>query len=156
MKPHADSFAVESPLTRLAVTVADGAVTGILLGKRGRRPPQGRLERRVARQLEEYLAGNRTEFRFPIVTQGTEFQQRVWHELERIPYGKTVTYGELARRIGHPKAFRAVGTANGRNPIPIVIPCHRVVAAGGKLGGYGGGLNLKRRLLELEGITRWS
>jgi methylated-DNA-[protein]-cysteine S-methyltransferase len=81
---------------------------------------------------------------------GTEFNQRVWQELEKIPYGETISYGELARRLGKPKAARAVGTANGKNPIPIVIPCHRVVAAGGKLGGYGGGLPLKRRLLDLE------
>jgi methylated-DNA-[protein]-cysteine S-methyltransferase len=96
------------------------------------------------------LAGKRTEFTFPIRFEGSEFRQHVWRAVQAIPYGQTITYGELARRIGNPKAVRAVGTANGRNPLPLVIPCHRVVAAGGRLGGYGGGLRLKRRLLDLE------
>ncbi len=86
----------------------------------------------------------------PIEAAGTDFNRKVWEQVSRIPYGKTRTYGEIARTIENPGAFRAVGTANGRNPIPIVIPCHRVVAAGGKLGGFGGGLPLKRKLLDLE------
>ncbi len=143
-------FTVESPITNLAVTVEDGAVTRVDLRKRGKRPPQGDFERRVCRELEEYFAGERQRFTFPIRPEGSQFYQSVWHELERIPYGETVTYGDLARAIGKPGAARAVGTANGRNPIAIVIPCHRVVAAGGRLGGYGGGLPLKRRLLALE------
>jgi methylated-DNA-[protein]-cysteine S-methyltransferase len=104
----------------------------------------------VARELQQYLAGERREFTFPIRSTGSEFSQRVWCAVQEIPYGETMTYGELARRIGKPNALRAVGTANGRNPLPLVIPCHRVVAAGGKLGGYGGGLRLKRKLLDLE------
>jgi methylated-DNA-[protein]-cysteine S-methyltransferase len=143
-------FTVESPMTNLAVTVEDGAVTRIDLRKRGKRSPQGDLEHQVCRELDEYFAGERKEFTFPIQTEGSQFYQSVWHELVRIPYGETITYGELARVVGKPGAARAVGAANGRNPIPIVIPCHRVVAAGGKLGGYGGGLTLKRRLLDLE------
>jgi methylated-DNA-[protein]-cysteine S-methyltransferase len=150
MSTAADSFTVESSITTLAVTVVDGAVTRIRLNSRGSRPARGELEGRVARELEQYFGGKRTEFTFPISTEGTEFDQRVWHELESIPYGETISYGELARRIGNPKAARAVGAANGRNPLPIVIPCHRVVSSGGKLGGYGGGLSLKRRLLDLE------
>jgi methylated-DNA-[protein]-cysteine S-methyltransferase len=145
-----NTFTVESSITNLAVTIEDGAVTRIDLNRRGRRSPMGELERLVARELEQYLAGKRKQFTFPIRTEGTEFNQKVWHELESIPYGETISYGELARRVGNSRAARAVGTANGRNPIPIVIPCHRVVASGGKLGGYGGGLPLKRRLLDLE------
>ena len=102
-------------------------------------------------QLREYFAGSRTEFDLLLAPQGTHFQLAVWRELQRIPYGQTISYGELARRIGNPKASRAVGTANGANQIPIVIPCHRVIAAGGKLGGFGGGLPVKEALLALEG-----
>jgi methylated-DNA-[protein]-cysteine S-methyltransferase len=101
-------------------------------------------------QLREYFAGRRVEFDLPLAPQGTQFQLAVWRELQRIPYGQTISYGELARRIGNPKASRAVGTANGANQIPIVIPCHRVIAAGGKLGGFGGGLPVKEALLALE------
>ena len=150
MTAPSDAFTVESSLTCLAVTVHGGAVTRIDLNQRGRCLPRGRLQRQVSRELEQYLAGERQEFTFPIRSAGSEFSQRVWRAVQAIPYGETITYGELARRIGNPKAFRAVGTANGRNPLPLVIPCHRVVAAGGRLGGYGGGLRLKRRLLDLE------
>jgi methylated-DNA-[protein]-cysteine S-methyltransferase len=101
-------------------------------------------------QLREYFAGRRAEFDLPLAPQGTQFQLAVWRELQRIPYGQTISYGELARRIGNPKASRAVGSANGANQIPIVIPCHRVIAAGGKLGGFGGGLPVKEALLALE------
>ena len=105
---------------------------------------------RAAAQLEEYFAGERTEFDLPLAAQGTEFQRRVWAELERIPYGETATYGELARRLGNPTGSRAVGLANGRNPLGIVVPCHRVVGTSGDLTGYGGGLPRKRLLLDLE------
>jgi methylated-DNA-[protein]-cysteine S-methyltransferase len=151
MKPPLDSFTVDSAVTSLAVTAAGGAVTRIDLNKRGSRPPKNQFERRVARELRDYFLGKRRSFTFPVRPAGSDFNQRVWQELARIPYGETCTYGELARKIGRSKAARAVGTANRRNPIPIVLPCHRVVAAGGKLGGYGGGLELKRKLLELEG-----
>ena len=104
------------------------------------------------RQLTEYFSGRRREFDLPLAPAGTEFQRAVWTALRAIPYGETISYGELARRLGRPRAARAVGTANGRNPIPIVIPCHRVVGADGSLVGYGGGLDIKRRLLELEGV----
>ena len=150
MTSLADSFTVESNVVDLAVTVVNGAVTRIKLNERGNRSAQSELERQVADELKRYFTGQLKSFTFPIRTEGTEFNRRVWHELEKVPYGETISYGELAHRVGNPKAARAVGTANGRNPIPIVIPCHRVVAAGGKLGGYGGGLALKRRLLDLE------
>jgi methylated-DNA-[protein]-cysteine S-methyltransferase len=102
------------------------------------------------RQLAEYFAGERTEFDLPLAAAGTPFQRRVWSALCDIPYGETISYGELARRIGQPTASRAVGLANGRNPISIVVPCHRVIGSSGKLIGYGGGLDRKQTLLELE------
>jgi methylated-DNA-[protein]-cysteine S-methyltransferase len=102
------------------------------------------------RQLTEYFAGERTEFDLPLAADGTPFQRRVWSALCDIPYGETISYGELARRIGQPTASRAVGLANGRNPISIVVPCHRVIGSSGKLVGYGGGLDRKQTLLELE------
>jgi methylated-DNA-[protein]-cysteine S-methyltransferase len=105
---------------------------------------------RAAAQLAEYFAGERTVFDLPLAAEGTEFQRRVWAELERIPYGETATYGELARRLGNPTGSRAVGLANGRNPLGIVVPCHRVVGTSGDLTGYGGGLPRKRLLLDLE------
>lgn len=101
-------------------------------------------------QLEEYLSGKRKVFELPFDVEGTPFQMQVWKELSKIPYGKTVSYRELAQRIQHEKAVRAVGTANGKNPLCIIVPCHRVIAADGSLGGYSGGLKLKQKLLELE------
>ena len=103
----------------------------------------------VCEQLLAYLAGRRRSFSLPLAPGGSEFQRQVWSALQRIPYGETCTYGELARRLGREGAARAIGAANGANPLPLLIPCHRVVAAGG-LGGYSGGLELKRRLLALE------
>jgi O-6-methylguanine DNA methyltransferase len=102
-------------------------------------------------QLEEYFAGTRRDFTFRLDLRGTDFQRACWHALLAIPYGKTRTYADIARAIGKPTAFRAVGMANNRNPIAIVVPCHRVIASDGTLCGYGGGLDVKRKLLELEG-----
>jgi methylated-DNA-[protein]-cysteine S-methyltransferase len=102
------------------------------------------------RQLRAYFAGELEVFRLPLAPKGTPFQQRVWRELCQIAYGATISYGELARRIGNPNASRAVGLANGSNPIPIIIPCHRVIGSNGKLTGYGGGLPIKEKLLALE------
>lgn len=118
-------------------------------------------------QLHEYFAGHRRTFDLPLAPRGTEFQRRVWRALGEIPYGKTLSYGELARRIGNAAASRAVGLANGANPLPIVVPCHRVIGANGSLTGFGGGLPIKRTLLALEqaaaeadddpqGSFRWS
>ena len=103
------------------------------------------------RQLEEYFAGKRHDFDLPLAPQGTPFQQRVWTALRQIPYGTTASYGQIAAAIGNPKASRAVGMANNRNPIAVIIPCHRVIGADGSLVGYGGGLPIKKQLLELEG-----
>jgi O-6-methylguanine DNA methyltransferase len=101
-------------------------------------------------QLNEYFQGKRKSFSIPIVLNGTEFQQKVWKQLQSIPFGETISYQELAERVGDSKKARAVGNANGKNPIPIIVPCHRVIAKDGSLGGFGGGLTIKRYLLELE------
>lgn len=110
--------------------------------------------RPIVRQLEEYFAGKRTEFTMPLDLRGTEFQRKCWKALLKIPYGKTRSYAQIARAVGCPQGFRAVGMANHDNPVPIIVPCHRVLASDGTLGGYGGGLEMKRRLLELEGALQ--
>jgi methylated-DNA-[protein]-cysteine S-methyltransferase len=110
-----------------------------------------RAVRPYARELEEYFAGQRREFSFPLDLRGTEFQLACWRALLQIPYGETRTYADIARAVGKPTGFRAVGMANNRNPLAIVVPCHRVIASDGTLCGYGGGLDVKRKLLELEG-----
>ncbi|MFH0780924.1 MAG: methylated-DNA--[protein]-cysteine S-methyltransferase [Pseudomonadota bacterium] len=102
------------------------------------------------RQLKEYFAGSRREFQLPIAPHGTPFQKRVWQELCKIPYGETASYGAIAKKIGNPKACRAVGMANNKNPIPIIIPCHRIIGKDGSLTGFGGGLTVKKQLLDLE------
>ncbi len=113
-------------------------------------PPTANCQPIVA-QLHEYFEGRRRTFDLPLAMRGTEFQLAVWNELQRIPYGDTISYGELARRIGRPSAIRAVGAANGANPIPVIVPCHRVIGANGTLTGYGGGIERKQWLLALEG-----
>lgn len=113
----------------------------------------GAVVAEAARQLRAYFAGERREFDLPLAPEGTPFQLAVWRALRAIPYGRTESYGELARRIGRPNAVRAVGAANGANPLPIVVPCHRVIGADGSLTGYGGGLPIKQALLELEGAA---
>ena len=128
---------------------------GVLLRLRVVEPTEERGERtplteEVYRQLQEYWSGKRRAFDFPYELRGTEFQKKVWAALETIPYGQTCTYGDSARMVGSPKAVRAVGAANGKNPIWIAVPCHRVVGGNGTLTGYAGGIEMKRRLLELE------
>jgi methylated-DNA-[protein]-cysteine S-methyltransferase len=134
-----------------------GHLTGLVMQDQAHATPVPRGSRRddaffveVARQLDEYFAGARSDFDLPLHLDGTPFQQAVWAQLQAIPYGETISYGELARRVGNPKASRAVGLANGRNPIAVIVPCHRVIAADGTLGGYGGGPDRKTLLLELE------
>ncbi len=144
----------ETVLGTVSVAVDDrGHVTRLSIGGShytGRTAPQ--RCRPVCDQLREYLAGTRTSFDLALAPNGTPFQQRVWRALTDIPSGAVCGYGDLARRIGKPGAARAVGQANGANPIPIIIPCHRVIAADGSIGGYSGGLPIKRRLLALECI----
>ena len=141
---------IDSPVGPLAVTVADdGAVTRIDFGA-GARSVDPRFDA-VKTQLAEYFAGERTTFDLPLRPgRGTAFERSVWAELLRIPYGETASYGEIAARVGRPGKARAVGRANGRNPIAIVCPCHRVIGSDGSLVGYGGGLDKKRTLLDLE------
>ena len=150
----------ETPIGTLRVVADDGGIERIDLPNAAagepdpawrsqRRPPAGPL-REAKRQLREYFAGARRGFDLPLSPAGTAFQRRVWDELRRIPYGETISYGELARRIGRPTASRAVGAANGRNPLAIVVPCHRVIGADGALTGYGGGLPVKEALLAHE------
>jgi methylated-DNA-[protein]-cysteine S-methyltransferase len=148
---------LESPIgTLLLAGDADGLLQ-ILFPTNGRlaRPDPAWQEdppalQEVIRQLMAYFAGELEAFDLSVSPKGTPFQQKVWSELRNIPYGKTISYGELARRIGNSNASRAVGLANGSNPIPIVIPCHRVIGSNGKLTGYGGGLPIKEKLLALE------
>jgi methylated-DNA-[protein]-cysteine S-methyltransferase len=152
---------IESPIGRIVLHSDGTALTGLYMDVPAR-PPIG-LEgwaldasaeplRDAAWQLNEYFAGRRREFDVPLRLRGTQFQQRVWQVLQEIPYGETLSYGELARRIGNPNASRAVGLANGRNPISILVPCHRVIGADGSLTGYGGGVERKRWLLAHEGL----
>lgn len=151
------STLVPSPVGRLHVFV-DAAARLVRLdfpgGARALSPATSDAERcaHVAAQLAEYFAGRRRTFDLELAADGTDFQRAVWRELRRIPYGTTISYAELARRVGKPKAVRAVGAANGHNPIPIVVPCHRVIGADGSLTGFGGGLASKRALLRLEGL----
>jgi methylated-DNA-[protein]-cysteine S-methyltransferase len=150
---------LDSPIGRLLLTSDGSALTGLYMEpSRKAQSTDGWIEDagveplpEVVRQLTEYFAGTRREFDLPLRLQGTTFQQRVWHELTKIPYGATWSYGELAKRISKPSASRAVGLANGRNPISILVPCHRVIGADGSLTGYGGGLERKRWLLAHEG-----
>ena len=152
---------LDTPIGTLLLAGDDAAVHRITFPQRGRaaKPePEWQESRQgpvgeAVRQLREYFAGKRAEFDLPLAPEGTAFQRTVWRQLQEIPYGETISYGELARRVGNPKASRAVGSANGANPLPIVIPCHRVIAADGTLGGFGGGLPTKQTLLALERRT---
>lgn len=147
---------IPSPVGDLVLTASETGLTGVHFPTSRTQPRSLRrgtndLLSRVAAQLEEYFAGTRTTFDLPLEPSGTDFQLSVWELLRKIPYGVTTSYGELARRLGDPKATRAVGAANGANPIPIIVPCHRVVGSKGELTGFGGGLDRKRWLLEHEG-----
>ena len=152
-----ESLSVPTPWGDLVAVAENGALVRICLpGDKPEEPVTGSrdpLLKKAASELQEYFSGRRREFDLPLNPAGTVFQQKVWRELCRIPYGTVETYGEIARRLGIPHGARAIGQANHRNPIPIIIPCHRVTAAGNKIGGYGGGIELKIRLLALEGVT---
>lgn len=145
----------ETPLGSMTAVEKGGALAVLSFGgtPEGNEAPTPLLAE-TERQLAEYFSGERRVFSLPLAPEGTAFQRRVWAVLLEIPYGETLSYGEVARRVGNPKATRAVGMANNRNPIAIVIPCHRVVGADGSLTGYAGGLAAKERLLALEQARR--
>lgn len=158
---HAVHAVLDSPIGPLTLVAQDGELAGLYMEVRGHEPAQATLGTAAdcdadpvltaaADQLRAYFEGQLTSFDLPLALAGTSFQRTVWAHLRQIPYGQTVSYGELARRIGQPSASRAVGLANGRNPISIVVPCHRVIGADGSLTGYGGGMDRKRFLLGLE------
>ncbi len=151
---------VDSPLGRLTLVATGKGLTHIIFpGQTGALPegesgPEAEAALAEAeRQMGDYFLGRLRSFRLSLAPAGTEFQRSVWAALLEIPYGETLSYGELARRVGRPRAVRAVGAANGANPLPIVLPCHRVIGANGKLTGFGGGLPAKRLLLALEGVA---
>ena len=142
---------IQSPMGPLTLFAEDGYLTALVFGDYGGYDHLSLFEE-ARRQLEEYFAGYRQNFDLPLDPGGTDFQRRVWRALTEIPYGKAISYRDLAQRAACPKGFRAVGQANGKNPLPILIPCHRVIGADGGLGGYSAGLERKRFLLDLEGI----
>lgn len=146
----------ESPVGALTLVSDGAALAGVYFeSQKHGAPPAGprgtdKIIDTARKQLDAYFAGRRKVFDLPLAPKGTAFQTRVWHALTKIPYGETVSYGAIANAIGSPKAVRAVGAANGRNPIPIIIPCHRVIGADGSLTGFGGGMARKELLLDLE------
>ncbi|WP_405765765.1 methylated-DNA--[protein]-cysteine S-methyltransferase [Streptomyces sp. NBC_00080] len=157
MKQHT---IVDSPYGPLTLVADDGVLCGLYMTEQRHRPPEENFGPRddtlfgdAEEQLKAYFSGELREFSLELRLHGTPFQRSVWDGLRKIPYGETRTYGELAEALGNPTASRAVGLANGRNPIGIIVPCHRVIGAGGGLTGYGGGLDRKRRLLDFEGGT---
>jgi methylated-DNA-[protein]-cysteine S-methyltransferase len=157
MNPTTYHTTIPSPLGEILLLSDDDFLTGLYFPNHKWGPsPQASWQwaeepfALVRTQLAEYFAGERQEFDVPVRLAGTPFQQQVWQQLTRIPHGATITYAELARRVGNPAATRAVGAANGRNPVSIIVPCHRVIGASGKLTGYGGGLGNKERLLAME------
>ena len=160
---HSTYYDLDTPIGALRLVGGEDSIDRIELPNRAAESPDpawmpvnGALPaalQEAKRQLGEYFDGKRREFDLPLGAGGTEFQQTVWAELQRIPYGETISYGTLAERIGKPSASRAVGQANGRNRLPIVVPCHRVISHDGKLGGFGGGLSTKQALLDLERQT---
>lgn len=152
---------VDSPYGPLTLVATDGVLAGLYMTGQRHRPPEetfGEPDPRpfteAARQLDAYFAGELREFDLPLRLDGTPFQRGVWEQLRRIPYGETRSYGELAEILGKPGASRAVGLANGKNPVGIIVPCHRVIGASGGLTGYGGGLDRKQRLLAFENGTQ--
>lgn len=154
---------LESPIGRLLLCADARSLTGLYMDVEGREPkgrdgwvlePDAVPLRAAALQLQEYFDGTRRSFELPLALAGTPFQCRVWQALQEIPFGQTWSYGQLARRIGNPGASRAVGLANNRNPVSLIVPCHRVIGADGSLTGYGGGLERKSWLLDHEGALK--
>ena len=145
-------YVYQTPLGRITIAASNDAIIRLAFGEvalEGTRAAST-LTNKAANQLQEYLAGKRKVFDLPLCAPGSEFQESVWNEVQKIPYGQTRSYSEVAAAIGNPKATRAVGMANNKNPLPILIPCHRVIGAQGKPVGYAGGLKIKKFLLDLE------
>ena len=147
----------QTPIGELTIVEENSKITNIIFENQGKNFDKKNciqkgtpILQKTCRQLAEYFAKERTYFSIPLAPDGTEFLQKVWKALEKIPYGETRSYKEIAEQINHPKAYRAVGMANNKNPIPIIIPCHRVISSSGTLTGYAGGLDIKSFLLELE------
>lgn len=154
---HVRFRTIASPIGELTLAGAGSTLTYLLMAQQSHKPDRSDWEPSdpdafadVVEQLDAYFAGTLTEFNVDMQSEGTEFQRRVWSALQTIPYGETRSYGQIAEQIGSPAASRAVGLANGRNPISIIVPCHRVIGSSGGLTGYGGGIERKRALLELE------
>ena len=149
------AWPVSTSIGEITLFADESAVTGLSFGALTEElPRETPLLREAERQLQAYLAGTLQVFTLPLRPKGTEFQQKVWRALQTIPYGQTICYSQLAERVGNPRACRAVGLANNRNPLPIFIPCHRVIGKNGSLVGYGGGLPVKEHLLALEQIVK--
>ena len=149
-----NAIELESPLGKLTLVEDEGVLVGLHFGTHPAEKKRTPLLERAAAQLGEYFEGRREAFDLPLQPRGTAFQRAVWAALAAIPFGQTVSYAHIARKIGRPKAVRAVGAANGANPIALIIPCHRVIGAGGALTGYGGGLPRKQWLLQHEDRQR--
>lgn len=143
---------IETSFGWVTILADNGSIQRLDFGKTMENTGESPLLLETERQLWQYFAGERREFSLPLDPQGTMFQKKVWEVLSHIPYGETRSYGEIAAAVGNPRACRAVGMANNRNPIPILIPCHRVIGADGSLVGYAGGLAFKTGLLRLEGV----
>lgn len=150
-------FFYDTIIGKLGIAEENGAITDVYFSGENSgfdvALEESILLKEAYRQLEEYFTGKRQVFDLPLAPQGTVFQQKVWQALTEIPFGETRSYGQIAKRIGHPKASRAVGGANNKNPLPIFIPCHRVIGANGKLVGYAGGLEVKKMLLHVEKLV---
>ncbi len=154
---------IDSPIGDLYLVASSKGLRGIywnkqsvrLVNKTDASKPEEKILDKTSKQLSEYFSATRKQFDLPLDLEGTAFQKKVWQQLQRIPFGQTVSYGDVAKRIKNPKAVRAVGSANGKNPVCVIVPCHRVIASDGTIGGYSGGLQVKRKLLALEGIKRF-
>lgn len=155
-------YTFKTPVGHISLVASAKGLQGVYLSRQKNIPSikdfksadkAGRILQSAATQLNDYFAGRRKKFNLAFDVQGTDFQKKVWAELSRIPYGEVCSYSEIAKKIKNPKAVRAVGSANGKNPLCIVVPCHRVIAADGTLGGYSGGLKVKMQLLQVEDIN---
>ena len=158
-EPVRNHLVIASPVGKLSLVASDKGLVAIDVRNNAKHvvtaknPSAQAILLKTKKQLEQYFAGKRTSFDVALDLVGTDFQKQAWRALCRIPFGKTISYGQQAANIKKPNAFRAVGSANGKNPIPIIVPCHRVVAGDGSLGGYSLGLNMKKQLLALEGVS---